>query len=191
CSTAPGRLRESQGLPGFWAVLFARAAIRDPAACTNSSPICVIGAAAFGTTHALGRQNHERFEAKISAAHVLACLRIASLVTHAGARLATDLLGFTLVGRASHPLDSKLSFKDLSHCPLPSDQDLLVARVGLCSTPQLGQPVDSPRFREQTGCSRALLHTHPLRLTTLNADEARDPGKRECSFYGLSTSLGF
>jgi len=59
---------------------------------------------------------------------VLTCLRIARWLPTAGARLAPGLRGFALAGRVSHPLDSELSFKDLPHRPLLSDQDFLVAQ---------------------------------------------------------------
>jgi hypothetical protein len=41
---------------------------------------------------------------------MLACLRIAGVVTFAVARLATDPPGSALVGRVSHPLDDRLNF---------------------------------------------------------------------------------
>ena len=65
-------------------------------------------------------------------AHILVCLRIAVVVTHAVARLATDLRDCALVGRVSHPLDGISEFQELpnslsfqtslswSHPPCPS-----------------------------------------------------------------------
>ncbi len=47
-------------------------------------------------------------------AHMLARLRIASAVSATGARLATDLLGYALVGSVSHRLDDVLNFKESS-----------------------------------------------------------------------------
>ncbi len=45
---------------------------------------------------------------------MFARLRIASAVVATGARLATDLLGYALVGSVSHRLDDVLDFKDSS-----------------------------------------------------------------------------
>ncbi len=44
------------------------------------------------------------------AAHMLAHLRIADVVTDAVARLATGLTGYSLAGRVSHPLDDVPNF---------------------------------------------------------------------------------
>jgi hypothetical protein len=59
---------------------------------------------------------------------LFACLRIAGVVTSAVARLATDLAGYSLVGRVSHPLDDVPNFMN-SACSLLSDQPCLVAAV--------------------------------------------------------------
>jgi hypothetical protein len=48
-------------------------------------------------------------------AHRLAHLRIPRRVTETVARLATDLPGWALVGRDSHPLDDKRKFVTLPH----------------------------------------------------------------------------
>ncbi len=60
-------------------------------------------------------------------AHMLARLRIASAVVATGARLATDLLGYALVGSVSHRLDDVLDFKESSSPPIPPGQRCLVA----------------------------------------------------------------
>jgi hypothetical protein len=50
------------------------------------------------------------FRGWIAAAHMLARLRIAGVVTFAVARLATDLAGYSLVVRVSHPMDDVPNF---------------------------------------------------------------------------------
>ena len=55
----------------------------------------------------------------IPTAHILARLRIAAVVTHAVARLATNLRDCALVGRASHPLDGVSEFQVSSEQFLP------------------------------------------------------------------------
>jgi hypothetical protein len=52
-----------------------------------------------------------KFRGWIAAAHMLARLRIAGVVTFAVARLATDLAGYSLVVRVSHPLDDVPNFR--------------------------------------------------------------------------------
>jgi hypothetical protein len=51
-----------------------------------------------------------QFRGWLAAAHILAYLRIADVVTFAVARLATDLAGYSLVGQVSHPLDDEPNF---------------------------------------------------------------------------------
>ncbi len=48
-----------------------------------------------------------------STAHTLARLRFARVVTAAGARLATDLLGSALLGQVSHLLDDASQFLEV------------------------------------------------------------------------------
>ena len=60
-------------------------------------------------------------------AHLLAHLRIAVVVTHSVARLATDLLVSALVRRALHPLDGSSEFQDMpKNLSFLSDQPFLV-----------------------------------------------------------------
>src|ERR1017187_5056750 len=59
--------------------------------------------------------------------HILVCLRIAVVVTHAVARLATDLRDCALVGRDSHPLDGNFRISRASEFSFLSDQPFLVA----------------------------------------------------------------
>jgi hypothetical protein len=58
---------------------------------------------------------------------MLARLRIATVVADDVARLATDLAGYSLVGRASHPLDDFSEFRSYRISLLLSDQPCLVA----------------------------------------------------------------
>ena len=60
-------------------------------------------------------------------AHILVCLRITVVVTHAVARLATDLRDCALVGRDSHPLDGSFRISRVSEFSFLSDQPFLVA----------------------------------------------------------------
>jgi hypothetical protein len=69
----------------------------------------------------------EQFRGCIPTAHVLAYLRFNRTVTAPAARLATDLRGYALVGRDSHPLGNKPNFAKSPHDFLLSDQQCLVA----------------------------------------------------------------
>src|ERR1017187_2394386 len=71
-------------------------------------------------------------------AHILVCLRIAVVVTHAVARLATDLRDCALVGRDSHPLDGNFRISRASEFSFLSDQPFLVATIPAFS-PQAGR----------------------------------------------------
>ena len=90
---------ESEGLPGFWAVLFVRAAVEDPAGCGPRLAHGAESAVAFRQSKTLGTRNDMAddiaFVAAWPAAHTLACLRIAACVTARAARLATGLGGLT------------------------------------------------------------------------------------------------
>jgi hypothetical protein len=61
------------------------------------------------------------------AAHTLAYLRIADPVAGTVARLATERLGSTLLGRVSHPLENLQDFASFSRSTFLPDQHLLVA----------------------------------------------------------------
>jgi hypothetical protein len=58
---------------------------------------------------------------------LFAYLRINGTIAGTAARLATDLPGWALIGRDSHPLDDELNFVKSSHDSLLSDQQCLVA----------------------------------------------------------------
>lgn len=89
--------------PSSWA----RAVVEHPADCANSSTLRTLSEIALlPSGHMTPWASGEwLFRGCIPTAHTLACLRIAVVVTHAVARLATDLRVFALVGRDSHPLD--------------------------------------------------------------------------------------
>src|SRR4051812_33496370 len=55
------------------------------------------------------------------------CLRIAGVVTHTFARLASRLSGSTVAGWGLNPQDGGPIFRASSHPPFLSDQDFLVA----------------------------------------------------------------
>src|SRR5262249_3988961 len=86
----------------------------------------------------------------------LACLRIASCVTAAVARLATDLPGSALIGWASHPLDDSPEFRSIfPSILLLSDQPCLVAdpaRFPLRQKPdQVNESIPSPHISKGVG----------------------------------------
>jgi len=91
--------RRSEGLPGFWAVLFVRAVVEDPAGCGPLLAHDAEAAVAFRRSNTLGTRNVIAFVAAWPTAHTLACLRIAAPVAGYAARLATGLDGLT-PGRA-------------------------------------------------------------------------------------------
>lgn len=67
---------------------------------------------------------------------MLACLRIAGLVTAPVARLTTGWVGSPSAGRDSHPQDDSRSFMDLSLHPFLLDQHRLVALFALRPRPR-------------------------------------------------------
>ena len=123
----------ARALPGFWVVLFAPAAIKDPASCSDHPRPGFFG----GRCCCLQAERcpgllELSFRGNASAACCFTRLRIAGVVTHAVspatvARLASGSPGSALTGRDSHPRDDSPIFRLLTHVPLPSDQDLLVA----------------------------------------------------------------
>jgi hypothetical protein len=89
--------------------------------------LTVASAAAFRVREPLGFREKDSFRDCIPAAHLFACLRINAAIAGRAARLATDLPGWALVGRDSHPLDDEPNFVKSSHNSLLSDQQCLVA----------------------------------------------------------------
>ena len=85
----------NEGLPGFWAVLFVRAVVEDPAGCGPLLAHDAEAAVAFRQSNALGTRNVIAFVAAWPTAHALVCLRIAALVAERAARLTTGLGGLT------------------------------------------------------------------------------------------------
>ena len=117
---------ETRGLPGYWVILLPRAAVSDPAGCVALSPSNERDASAFRGADPLGTRELESFGAYL-AARAFACLRIIREHRCPEARLATDLPGWALIGRVSHPQDDSSGFRDLPHVSLPPDQHCLVA----------------------------------------------------------------
>jgi hypothetical protein len=115
--------RKSEGLPGFWAVLFVRAMVEDPARCSSllarsserlPSPSGNPTPWAPGMTIA--------FVAAWPTAHALAYLRIAVLVTECVARLATGLGGLTPDRTGFAPAGRQTKLHDFIASSIPSDQ---------------------------------------------------------------------
>jgi hypothetical protein len=110
----PGHTRgRRQGLPGFWIVLFTRAAANYPAGCMSLSPIffCERHAMAFQKDQPLGTRNRNNFVAgtpRLIVSRTYASTR--SLPAALQDSLPTRL-GSVLIGRDSHPLDDKLDFR--------------------------------------------------------------------------------
>ncbi len=102
--------RRSEGLPGFWAVLFVRAAVEDPAGCGPRLAHGAEAAVAFAQNNTLGTRDGIAFVAAWPAAHTLACLRIAACVTARAARLATGLGGLTPDRTGFAPAGRRIGF---------------------------------------------------------------------------------
>ena len=77
----------NKDLPGYWAILFKRAVVVDPAGCEPLLAHIAETAVAFRLHEALGTQNERRFVAAIPTAHLLAYLRFVRRVTAPAARL--------------------------------------------------------------------------------------------------------
>ena len=90
---SPVVTRRSEGLPGFWAILFKRAVVVDPAGCGSLLAHGATTAVAFRLREALGTQDERHFVAATPTAHLLAHLRIDERVTADAARLATGWAG--------------------------------------------------------------------------------------------------
>jgi len=124
---------------------------------TPPRPLAVTLPAAFRVAEPLGFPERGRFRGCYHAAHLLVCLRINRPITGATARLTTDLPGWALVGRDSHPQDDKPNFMKSSHDSLLSDQHCLVATSDLptaaamcllcssCMTCEQGQRLSTDR----------------------------------------------
>jgi hypothetical protein len=115
--------RRNEGLPGFWAVLFVRAVVEDPAGCSSllarsserlPSPSGNPTPWAPGMTIA--------FVAAWPTAHTLAHLRIAAPVTGNAARLATGLGGLTPDRAGFAPAGRQTRFHDFIASSILPDQ---------------------------------------------------------------------
>ena len=146
--------RKSEGLPGYWTVLFVRAVVQHPAGYDLASPLLLFekiygeAAIAFTKNRTLGIRNKDSFRGHNPTAHTLARLRFADLVTETVARLATGSGGLTL-GRAGFaPAGQRIEIS-WSHRspPIPIDQQGLVALFALSAEAWC------PRYvRRRQGC---------------------------------------
>ncbi len=66
---------------------------------------------AFRNADSLGTRDYPNFRGWHNAAHTFACLRIAISVAEDVARLATEVVGCTFLGRDLHPLDDEPNFR--------------------------------------------------------------------------------
>ncbi len=122
-SAKSGRFtRRSEGLPGFWAVLFKRAVVVDPAGCGSLLAHGAETAAAFRLHEALGTQNERRFVAAIPTAHSLAHLRIDERVAASAARLATGMGGLAPHRAGFAPAGRQTKFHDFIASSILFDQ---------------------------------------------------------------------
>jgi len=123
--------RSEQDLPGYWAVLFARAAVNHPARCAMPSPpslpVMALLPSEMIAPWAPGISS--AFRGRVPAAHTFVDLRIAEAVTRNGARpyfrpagLSFGRVGFTPTGR-------RTEFQLVSPPPFLSDQPCLVASI--------------------------------------------------------------
>lgn len=103
------------GLPGYWAVLFMRAANHDtPPGAPSSRPLSRTALLSSCCTSPW-TPDISNFRGCTQRLNMLARLRINAIVADDAARLATDLPGSALVGRVLHPLDDFSEFRCLPH----------------------------------------------------------------------------
>ncbi len=122
----PGRFtRSNEGLPGFWAVLFERAVVVDPAGCVSLLAHGAATAVVFRLHEALDTQDERRFVAAIPTAHSLAYLRIAERVAAPDARLATGMGGLAPHRAGFAPAGRQTKFHDFIASSIPFDQPCL------------------------------------------------------------------
>jgi hypothetical protein len=119
--------RSTEGLPGYWAVLFQRAVVVDPAGCASLLAHGAETAVAFRLHEALGTQNERRFVAALPTARSLAYLRIGDCVTASAARLAIGVGGLAPHRAGFAPAGRQTKFRDFTPSSLPFDQPCLVA----------------------------------------------------------------
>jgi hypothetical protein len=115
------------GLPGSWAVRASVPRPITPPGATASRPLCEAAAVAFRPGENPGHPGCISFRGCHAAAHTPACLRIAGLVAEIRRKARFRLVGLTLPGWDSHPLNDKPNFVELPPALLLSDQPFLVA----------------------------------------------------------------
>ena len=122
--------RRDEGLPGSWAVLFARAAANHPAECVPPPrPSRVTAAVRLQGSRIPWALGNASFRGCLAAAHSLARLRIAGPVAGAVARLASEPGGLGLARAGFAPAGRLTEFRKLPHVFLLPDQPFLVARA--------------------------------------------------------------
>jgi hypothetical protein len=127
--------RRNEGLPGFWAVLFVRAAVEDPAGCDPLLAHDAEAAEAFRRSNTLGTRNGIAFVAAWPAAHTLVYLRIAAPVTGHAARLTTGLGGLTPDRAGFAPAGRRTGFHEVIAFFNPPRPACLVASGPLILSP--------------------------------------------------------
>jgi hypothetical protein len=141
--------RRDKGLPGYWAVLFARAVVQHPAGSAPSSPLLLFekihggNAIAFANNRTLGIRNAIVFEATYPRpTRSRAYASLISLPRPSQGSLPARA-GSPLAGQVSHLQDNRSKFHGvITIPPIPIDQQSLVALFVLCSA--LGSPPVSP-----------------------------------------------
>ncbi len=131
------------GLPGYWAVLFVRAALAASRLLPHfgldpSSPLLLfekiygLVVIAFAKNRTLGVRNRHSFRGHLLTAHTLAYLRFAGPVTGTVARFATGSGGLTPDRAGFAPARRQIEFHGvIAVPPIPIDQQSLVALIYL------------------------------------------------------------
>ena len=149
--------RRSEDLPGYWAVLFVRAAVQHPAGYDPSLPlllfekVCGEIAIAFTENRTLGIRNEYSFRSHLPTAHTLAYLRFADLVTETVARLTTGSDGLTPSRAGFAPAGRHTKFHGvIAIPPIPIDQQSLVALNYLSAPICVFISIEAPRAGAET-----------------------------------------
>src|SRR5712692_4203387 len=118
--------RRNEALPGFWAVLFVRAASTHHAGCGHPRHLG-IARRGLRSSRTLGHPESSYFRSWLDAARALACVRIAASRRREASQGSLPGGWLHLPGRDSHPLDDLPNFGSYRIAFLPSDQPFLVA----------------------------------------------------------------
>ena len=112
--------RRTEGLPGYWAVLFQRAVVVDPAGCASLLAHRAETAVAFRLHEALGTQYEVISGLQMPTAHSLACLRIGDGVTPPPQGSLPVLGGLTPHRTGFAPVGRQTKFRESPHHHSPS-----------------------------------------------------------------------